>query len=258
MPLKLLMRPSGILVPTAELGLEQLPERQLILGDDIPYGLVLSMAHDGLTPRLLQVDANRNLKVTLASQSTPGTVRIQDFGGGPIASVVAVGTNGLAGGNGLVVVPSLQDNAGNGVAAWRAAAVTLASLSSAGAAVSTPPGQWAASNNPGAGVAASASRAAGGVGVRHVATGGIIILSATTALAGITTVTFNFRDGATGAGAILFAVQVTLPAAVIPVTAIAIPPINIPGSANTAMTLEGSAAVGNLLESVSLFGYDTT
>jgi hypothetical protein len=137
-------------------------------------------------------------------------------------------------------------------------AAQLALQSGNGALLEVSPGTWAVSSNPAAGTAASASKAAGGAGVRHVLTGIIVILSATTALAGITTVTINIRDGAAGAGTILAALQVTLGAATLPPTAVPIPPLNIPGSAATAMTIEGSAAVGNLMESITMIGYDAS
>jgi hypothetical protein len=258
MPLKLLMRPSGLLVPTAELGVEQLPERQLILGDDIPYGLVLNMAHDGLTPRLLQVDAQRNLKVTMGSSLTPGVVRLQDGTTGQLGQIGTTG-DGVMPASGLWVnaFVGLYDGTGVTRAGRMASATNLALLSGQGAQLTAPPGQWSQNSTPGTGVQATTTRAAGGVGVRHICTGFGFGFSAAVAVAA-TTIVINLRDGASGAGAILKSWQFALPAAVVPNFAIEVTGCELVGSANTAMTLEFSALLANLLEFVNLAGHDAT
>lgn len=101
------------------------------------------------------------------------------------------------------------------------------------------PGQWSVTSNPVAATQASASKAAGGALVRHVAdcvTLGLTPIGAQTA-----PVVYNLRDGATGAGTILWSV------ALIGQAGVAQPPVTlcglqIPGSLNTAMTLESAAA----------------
>jgi hypothetical protein len=242
----------------AGLNAKPIPERSLALFRELNPVLALlqGMGSDGA--KLVSVDGSGNLNIALPA--APNLSRVAVVLGGINGNDWAVASNvadANAGGSFGAAAPSIFNNASYD-RQRSASAANLAAQSGLGAALTALPGQWVASSNPGAGTAASASRAAGGAGVRHVCTGGIIVLSATTALAGITTVTFNFRDGASGAGTILFTVQVTLPAAVVPAFSIPLPPLNLVGSANTAMTLEGSAAVGNLMESATLFGYDAS
>lgn len=117
-------------------------------------------------------------------------------------------------------------------------------------------GNWAVTHAPAANTVASASKAAGGAGVRHVLTGfHAKIVGGTTAPAAIQ-VTVNVRDGATGAGTILAAFTMVLAAAIAAKDEIAMSDLNIVGSANTAMTVEFSAAGGlNTFECASLQGY---
>jgi hypothetical protein len=115
---------------------------------------------------------------------------------------------------------------------------------------------WSAVSAPAVSTLASASRAAGGVGVRHIAQCVHFSAAATTAPV-LTRLTVILRDGATGAGAILWQATVAVPAA----TGQSIQPhsicgLNVPGSMNTAMTLEFSALLTNLFENVALTGYD--
>jgi hypothetical protein len=133
-------------------------------------------------------------------------------------------------------------------------AAILAALSSSGALLATRPGDWSVNHTPGAAAQATASRAAGAAGVRHVCTS----ISSTLVTVGTaqTVITINLRDGATGAGTILWSKSIILP--VNSVWEVNISGLNIVGSAATAMTLEFSAAgVAASLESVALTGYDT-
>lgn len=114
---------------------------------------------------------------------------------------------------------------------------------------------FAVQSTPAAGSQATISQASGGSGVKNVAESACFGFSATTALAGITTVTVNLRDGATGAGTVLQAWQFTLPAATVAPFSQCVSGLHISGAAATALTLEFSAAVGNLMESVALTGY---
>lgn len=115
--------------------------------------------------------------------------------------------------------------------------------------------QWSLAHTPAASAQATISQAAAAAGVRNVCESVSFCMSATTALAGISTVTVNLRDGATGAGAILKSWQFTLPAAVLLPLVFSITGLHIIGSAATAMTLEFAAAVGNLMEAVTIDGY---
>jgi hypothetical protein len=137
-----------------------------------------------------------------------------------------------------------------------ATAAVQAAYSGTGAVPVANIGTWAKQHNPAVSLQATASQAAGAAGVRHVCTAISLGFSATTALGGITTVTFNLRDGGTGAGTILWAWQFTLPAAVVLPYHIHLSGLSFVGTAATAMTLESSALVTNLMEFVNLAGYD--
>lgn len=152
---------------------------------------------------------------------------------------------------------TIYDSAGNAIATGATAAGQSAN-SGQGALQVVLPGTWSVSSTPAAGSQATASQAAGGGTVRHVATSASFALSATTALAAITTLTINLRDGATGAGTIRKSWQVTLPAATLLPIFFGMSGLSIVGSANTAMTLESAAAIGNLMVSVTLDGYDVS
>jgi hypothetical protein len=136
-----------------------------------------------------------------------------------------------------------------------ASAANLALNSAVNAAMVTGPGEWAVNHTPAAATQATASKTAGGAGVRHVCRS----ISATLATAGTAqaaAAVLNLRDGATGAGTILWSKQVVLTTNA--VWEVDISGLNIVGSAATAMTLEFSAAgVAASFESVSMTGYDT-
>jgi len=93
---------------------------------------------------------------------------------------------------------------------------------------------------------------------RHVAdvicfAGGAVAAPAATALA------VNLRDGASGAGTVLFTLTVAVPAGAgynVPAFCANLPN-GIEGSNNTAMTLEWSASLANESESVTLLFHDT-
>jgi hypothetical protein len=74
----------------------------------------------------------------------------------------------------------------------------------------------------------------------------------------LTALTVNLRDGATGAGTVLWTAHVVIPAAtgqaVIPFSVCG---LRLPGTANTAMTLEFSALLTNLQETATLTYYDS-
>lgn len=107
-----------------------------------------------------------------------------------------------------------------------------------------------------AGTQCSASVAAGGAGVRHVAD--CIGFSASTSAAVVATdLTIALRDGASGAGSIIWRYVVSATAT----TGDQVPPftvcgLNLVGSDNTAMTLEWSAGLSNLRTGANLSYYD--
>ena len=116
-------------------------------------------------------------------------------------------------------------------------------------------GRWSVISTPAAGSQATATKA-GAQAVRHVAdcvsfSGGATAAPVATALQ------INLRDGATGAGTILWTVTVVAPAT----TGTTIPTysvcgLNLVGTVSTAMTIEFSSLLANLSESVTLTGYD--
>src|SRR5437879_1910538 len=91
-------------------------------------------------------------------------------------------------------------------------------------------GHWAIFNQPAANTAATISKAA--IPSRHVATSVTVCISAVAAQPDII---FNLRDGATGAGTVLWTAR--LAAAAGTSTCVPVLPLNILGSANTQMTL---------------------
>lgn len=119
-----------------------------------------------------------------------------------------------------------------------------------------PPGSgWAINHTPAAATQATISQAAGAAGVRNVCTSvSCTICSAGTAQAAA--LVFNLRDGATGAGTILWSQQ-----AVLPTNAnmtIQLGGLQIAGTAATAMTLETAAApAATCIASVAMTGYTT-
>lgn len=136
-------------------------------------------------------------------------------------------------------------------------AADLALQTGVGAILATRPGDWSVNAGaPAGGAVATVSKAAGGAGVRHVCTS-ISATLATGATAQAVAAVLVLRDGASGAGALLFAKQVILPANGL--WEVNISGLNIVGSVNTAMTLEFSAApVAGAFESASFTGYDAS
>jgi hypothetical protein len=118
-------------------------------------------------------------------------------------------------------------------------------------------GTWAVQNSPAVSTQATASKAAGAAGVRHVCTAVSFGFSASTAVAA-TLVTVNLRDGATGAGTVLWAWTFQLQAAAIVPFNVTVPNLSFVGTAATAMTLEFGALLTNLVQYVNLAGYDVS
>lgn len=121
--------------------------------------------------------------------------------------------------------------------------------------VVAPPTDWSVTHNPAVNTTATATKAAGGAGVRHVCTS----IHATMANSGGAAVVGSvvLRDGAAGAGAILWSGEMAVTAVAGDYRAISISGLNIVGSPNTAMTLEFQAGPGaNMFQSVALTGYD--
>ncbi len=121
-----------------------------------------------------------------------------------------------------------------------------------------PPGSgnnWSVAHTPVAATQATATKAAGATGVRLVCT--YITFSLAVAATAQTILQVSLRDGATGAGTILWSMNV-LKAAGESMTVFSLSGLNIEGSTATAMTIEFSAAgVAASLQSVAMGGYST-
>lgn len=130
-------------------------------------------------------------------------------------------------------------------------ATTLTETVSLGTTLVAPLSTWSEHDLPLAATQAIASKAAGAAGVRHVATSITACLLDTDSVDAQAVV---LRDGATGAGTIIWAAQLGV-SAVSGSQCITIP-ITFTGSAATAMTLEfSSAGSANSFETVTLTGY---
>lgn len=131
---------------------------------------------------------------------------------------------------------------------------SLVSNTYAGGLVVLQPTTWSLVHTPSAATQATVSQAAGGSGVQFVAQSISFSLSVDGTHAQ-TAIQINLRDGATGAGSILWS-QTIVKAATEPITFFHASGLNIVGSSNTAMTLEFSAApAAGSVESVTLTGY---
>jgi hypothetical protein len=137
------------------------------------------------------------------------------------------------------------------------ASTTLTARNVVGAGLAEKSARWTVISNPAASSQATASIAAE-ASVRHVADC-LSFSGAATTNPAATALTINLRDGATGAGTIIWTYQIAVTAAtgtlVVPHS---ICGLNLVGTTNTAMTLEFSALLTNLIESVSISGYNVT
>ena len=133
---------------------------------------------------------------------------------------------------------------------------TFTTIASKERQVTIPPngGQFAVYHTPAAAAQATISQAAGAAGVKNVAT--MRSFSIYTGATPQTILTVCLRDGATGAGTILWSKSIALPASSFWSENIPLPHVH--GTAATAMTVEFSAAgVSNSVQSVALMGYTT-
>lgn len=113
------------------------------------------------------------------------------------------------------------------------------------------PGRWAKVHNPAAAAQATIGQAALTY-ARHIATGATVCI---TAVAAQPAIVFNLRDGATGAGTVLW--TATLSAAAGTSNCVCMGSTQLVGTVNTAMTLESATATAATnLATVALSGYD--
>jgi hypothetical protein len=155
------------------------------------------------------------------------------------------------------MILELEQVAGTVVPARAASAASLIAAISeaAGALIVVQPGQWAQAASVGFAAQASTSKAANAA-ARHVCTSICAIFSTgATAQAGAMDV--SLRDGASGGGTVLWTQRFILD--VNKTLQFILTGLNIPGSLNTAMTLEFAAAgVAGSVESVAMSGYDAS
>lgn len=140
-----------------------------------------------------------------------------------------------------------------------ASAANLSAETGQNALMAAPPGQWTVTNVGAINTQATGSKAAGAAGVRHVCTWLAICLSQDSTGSVQTLITFNLRDGATGAGTILASFQMALPATAGECRVLTLSGLNIPGSAATAMTLENAGTpAAHTAASIAFGGYDVS
>jgi len=117
-------------------------------------------------------------------------------------------------------------------------------------------GAWTISHAPAANTQATATKAAGATGVRHISECILVTLTAGAVAPVAVQVTFVVRDGASGAGTIIWQGTMALTVS----AGGSAPPIQLcgltlVGSPATAMTIEFTAAAGiNTFETVALKG----
>jgi hypothetical protein len=134
-------------------------------------------------------------------------------------------------------------------------ATNLAAQKSNFAAVIVHPGNWTSKHTPSTATQATTTKAAGGAGVRHICNS----ITATIACDSTaqTPLLIRLRDGAASTGTILWEAAVS--AIANGLGGVCVTGLNIVGSANTAMTLEFSAAgVTGTQQSVTLGGYSAS
>jgi len=113
-------------------------------------------------------------------------------------------------------------------------------------------GNWSVNHTPAVSTQASAARAASGAGKVHVATN---CSGSISTIAAQTNITLALRDGATGAGTVMWSLTIICPISSPCLLTSGV--INLPGTASTAMTCEWSGApVATNFAVATLTGYD--
>jgi hypothetical protein len=114
---------------------------------------------------------------------------------------------------------------------------------------------WDAQHVPAANTQATITQAAAGGGIKNVCIGFTVTLASTGSAPTAIQLVVNLIDGASGGGTYLWRSVIALPAVAGAMVSIVRSGIWIPGTANTQMTLEFSAAGGaNTIESVTMEG----
>lgn len=215
----------------------------LIVAGMILGGLALIAVSAGISQT-----ANNNIQsqpVAITNAGQAGTIAAVKASAAPVAS------------DGAVAVSLSPNNAGGPTLANFPTSATLTARNVFGGIVAEKSSRWSVVSNPASGSQATASIAAEAA-VRHVADciNFSTIASGATAA---TNLTINLRDGATGAGTIIWTYQTGAPILAAGGT-MAVPHsicgLNLVGTTNTAMTFEFSAGLTGLIEAVSISGYN--
>lgn len=120
---------------------------------------------------------------------------------------------------------------------------------------SAAPRGWSVNNVPATAAQATVTQAAAGASTKNVCTS--FCASVACGATAQTPILAYIRDGATGAGTVLFAAALSAPAN--STCVVALSGLSVVGSANTQMTVEFSAAgVAASQETISASGYTTT
>lgn len=120
------------------------------------------------------------------------------------------------------------------------------------------PGNWSVIHVPAVNTQATVTKAAV-AGVRHICTGIYASLIANTTAPAAIVVTLSLIDGASGGTSYLWRQSFALQAIAGLMDDVNISGLSLPGSLNTAMTLEFSAAGGaNTFETITLTGVDVS
>lgn len=121
--------------------------------------------------------------------------------------------------------------------------------------VTRPSNTFSINHVPAANAQATIAQAAAGVGIKNVCTSISITVTQGATTPAAQTVQFNLRDGASGAGTILQSWKLACTAVVGDCNVLPLPGLWIEGTANTAMTLETSAATtANVAATVAMTG----
>jgi hypothetical protein len=114
--------------------------------------------------------------------------------------------------------------------------------------------RWAVVHTPAVSVKATITQAAAGVGIRNYCTS-IMATFFNSAAAAVSVITVNVRDGASGAGTVLWTGNLAVSATGGSGGVLQLSDLGIRGTANTAMTIEFTALVAGCFESVAMEGY---
>lgn len=120
-------------------------------------------------------------------------------------------------------------------------------------------GVWTEIHRPAANTKATITRAAGAAGVKNVCTAITVVLAATAAAPTAVNLNVSLIDGVSGETVYLWGATLSIPAVAGATTGVSLSNLFLPGTAETAMTLEFSAAGGaNTIESVWMSGTTVT